>query len=70
MSETKALVFRVSTPLKQAFRIALMEQGLNIQQTMEAFLESFVDHCKGKKDAKSIETIIKRAKSLTDEGLN
>lgn len=66
MSEvTKSMVFRLPESLKTDFRVVLLKNGVNIQQTFEAFSEALVDFDKGEK-SEVMRNILKRAKILSN----
>lgn len=66
MSEaTKSMVFRLPETLKTDFRVVLLKNGVNIQHTFEAFVESLIDFDRGEKP-EALRNILKRAKILAN----
>jgi hypothetical protein len=65
----KAMVFRIPETLKTDFRVALMKRRIDVQHTMEAFVEYFVSYDNGElkqhKNLDVMDAIMKRAVTLT-----
>ena len=65
MSELpKTLTFRLPEKLRTDFRVALMRQRVNVQATLEAFVEAVVDFDNGEK-SEFMKNIIKRSRTLS-----
>lgn len=65
MSELpKTLTFRLPEKLRTDFRVALMRQRVNVQTTLEAFVEAVVDFDNGEK-SEFMKNIIKRSRTLS-----
>lgn len=65
MSELlKTMTFRLPEKLRTDFRVALMRQRVNVQATLEAFVEAVVDFDNGEK-SEFMKNIIKRSRTLS-----
>ena len=67
--EYKMMVFRLPEALKREFRMVLMQNHLEVQHTLAAFIECFIEYTKleytkGYRDVDSMKMILRRSQTL------
>jgi hypothetical protein len=63
--EIKMIVFRMPENMKTEFRMALMQNRVDLQHTMESFVETFIAYVNGETYSDPIKRIIKRSQLLS-----